>query len=99
MIDLAKHSAANGLWDTIIARPGMVVKRGTLVGEASMMLAGASGSFIRSDELALALIDAVLHGSEELLVPSTLLRRGRELVSMRNHHQSSGNTSNITEVQ
>jgi hypothetical protein len=86
MLDLAKDSASNGLWDTIIARPGMVVKRGTLVGEASVMLAGISGSFIRSDELALALIDAVLHGSEELLVPSMLLRRGRELVSLRNRH-------------
>lgn len=37
------------------------------------MLAGTSGSFIRSDELALALIDAVIHGSELLLLPSMLV--------------------------
>jgi hypothetical protein len=83
MINFAKSPAASNLWDTIVARPGMVVKRGTFVGEASTMLAGSSGSFIRSDELALALIDAVMHGSKELLLPSDLLQRGRELVAMR----------------
>jgi hypothetical protein len=83
MIDFAKDPAANSLWETVIARPGMVVKRGTFVGGASLMLAGASGSFIGSDELALALIDAVMCGSEELLLPPMLLRRGRELVAMR----------------
>jgi len=81
MIEFAKAPAANGLWDTIIARPGMVVKRGTYVGEASMTLSGASGSFIRSDELALALIDAVMNESEELLLPRMLLQRGRELTA------------------
>jgi hypothetical protein len=81
MIDIA-WKATNDSWDTIIARPGMVVKRGTWVGEASSMLAGASGSFIRSDELALALIDAAMHGSEELLLPAALLKRGRELVAI-----------------
>lgn len=84
MLDVAKDPATNNLWSTVIARPGMVVKRGTVLGEASLMLAGASGSFIRSDELALALIDAVVHGSEELLLPSMLLQRGRELVATRN---------------
>jgi hypothetical protein len=83
MIDFAR-SPTNELWETTIARPGMVVKRGTWVGEASVMLAGASGSFIRSDELALALIDAVMHGSAELLLPAALLKRGQELVAMQN---------------
>jgi hypothetical protein len=82
MIEFAKSAAAGNLWNTIIARPGMVVKRGTFVGETSMMLTGGSGSFIRSDELALALIDAALHGSKELLLPLDLLQRGRELVAM-----------------
>jgi hypothetical protein len=84
MIEFAKTPAANNLWDTIIARPGMVVTRGTFVEETSVMLAGGSGSFIRSDELALALIDAALHGSKELLLPLDLLQRGRELVAIRN---------------
>jgi hypothetical protein len=83
MIDIARDPA-NDLWETIIARPGMVVKRGTWAGEASLMFAGASGSFIRSDELALALIDAIMHGSEELLLSTALLKRGRELVAMQN---------------
>jgi hypothetical protein len=82
MIEFAKDPAVNGRWDTIVARPGMVVTRGTWSGEASVLLAGVSGSFIRSDELALALIDAVMHGSEELLTPPMLLRRGRKLVAM-----------------
>jgi hypothetical protein len=82
MIDVARDPA-NDLWETIIARPGMVVKRGTWVGEATSMLAGVSGSFIRSDELALALIDAAMHGSEELLLPAALLKRGRELMIIR----------------
>ncbi|KAH7093291.1 hypothetical protein FB567DRAFT_544662 [Paraphoma chrysanthemicola] len=82
MIEFAKDPATNGLWETIVARPGMVVKRGTYIGETSMMLTGVSGSFIRSDELALALIDAVLHGSEDLLKPAALLRRGQELRRM-----------------
>jgi hypothetical protein len=86
LIGLAKDPLANGLWSTIIARPGMVVKRGTFAGEVSVMLAGISGSIIRSDELALALIDAVLHESEKLLLPSMLLRRGRELVALRGDH-------------
>jgi hypothetical protein len=83
MIGIAR-SPANDLWETTIARPGMVVKRGTWVGEVSVMLAGASGSYIRSDELALALIDAVMHGSAELLLPAALVKRGQELVAMQN---------------
>jgi hypothetical protein len=86
MIALAKDPSANGLWITTIARPGMVVKRGTFAGEASVMLAGVSGSIIRSDELALALIDAALYGSEELMLPSMLLERGRELVALQCDH-------------
>lgn len=83
MIDVAESPANGGLWHTVVARPGMVVTRGKYIGEVSMMLAGASGSFIRSDELALCLLDAVMHGSEELLVPQTILRRGRELAAAR----------------
>jgi hypothetical protein len=83
MIDVAKSPANGGLWHTVVARPGMVVTRGTYIGEASMMLAGASGSFIRSDELALCLLDAVMHGSDELLVPQAILRRGRELAAAK----------------
>jgi hypothetical protein len=86
MIRLSEDPSANGLWSTIIARPGMVVKRGTFAAEASVMLAGASGSIIRSDELALGLIDAALHGSEELLLPAMLLKRGRELVALPGKH-------------
>jgi hypothetical protein len=77
MLDFAK---TNESWTTIIARPGMVVQRGSLIGEASMMIAGSSGSFIRYDELALALVDAVVHGSEELLLPHALVQRGQNLV-------------------
>jgi len=80
MIDFAKNSAASGLWETTIARPGMVVKRGSYAGEASLMLAGSSGSFIRSDELALALIDAVQNGGDDLLLPPALLQRGQQLI-------------------
>lgn len=79
MISVANESIHGGLWETIIARPGMVVQRSGYVGEASMWLAGSSGSFIRADELALALIDAVMHGSDELLLPPMLLQRGQEL--------------------
>lgn len=79
MIDVAKDPTHNGLWETMIARPGMVVQRGGYIGEASMWLGGSSGSFVRADELALALIDAVMNGSDELLLPPTLLRRGQEL--------------------
>jgi hypothetical protein len=88
MIEFAKDPATNGLWETIVARPGMVVKRGTYIGEASMLLAGVSGSFIRSDELALALIDAVLHRSEELLKPAALLQKGQELVNLQGAQQA-----------
>lgn len=80
MINFANAPAANGLWDIIIARPGMVVKGGTYAGEASMVAFGSSGSFIRSTELAIALIDAVMHGSEELLLPPALLQRGQKLM-------------------
>jgi hypothetical protein len=73
MIDFAKASVVSGRRDTVIARHGMVVKRGTWGGKISVMLAGASGSFIRSDELALALTDAVIHGSEEMLLLPMLL--------------------------
>lgn len=79
MIEVANESTHGGLWDTIIARPGMVVQRGSYIGEASVWLAGSSGSFIRADELALALIDAAVQGSEALLLPPMLQRRGQEL--------------------
>lgn len=82
MIKVANETPHGGLWETIIARPGMVVQRGSYVGEASMWLVGSSGSIIRSDELASALIDAVMHGSEELLLPAMLLRRGQDLVKL-----------------
>ncbi|KAF1940290.1 hypothetical protein EJ02DRAFT_495068 [Clathrospora elynae] len=76
----AVESYTGGSWETIIARPGMVVQRGSLAGETSMMVAGSSGSFIRSDQLALALLDAVVHGSGELLLPLVLLQRGQKLM-------------------
>lgn len=79
MIDVANEPTHRGLWETIIVRPGMVVQRGAYIGEALMWLAGSSGSFIRADELALALIDAVTHGSDEMLLPLMLLQRGQEL--------------------
>jgi hypothetical protein len=79
MIKVANGSRQGGFWETIIARPGMVVQRSSYIGEASMWFAGSSGSFIRSDELALALIDAVMCGSGELLLPAALLQRGQEL--------------------
>ena len=77
MVDFAK---THKNWITIVARPGMVVQRGSIIGEASMMVAGSSGSFIRYDELALALINAVMHGSEELLLPAALVQQGQQLV-------------------
>lgn len=80
MINFANAPANNDLWETIIARPGMVVKRGTYAGEASMMMFGSSGSFIRSDELGVALVDVAMHGSEELLLPLMLLQRGQKLM-------------------
>ncbi|KAH6633075.1 hypothetical protein C7974DRAFT_164287 [Boeremia exigua] len=83
MIEVANESIYGGLWETIIARPGMVVKRSSYIGEASMWLAGSSGSFIRADELALALVDAVVHGSDDLLFPHTLLQRGQELARIQ----------------
>jgi hypothetical protein len=83
MIEFETSAAVQGRWYTIITRPGMVVKRGTWVGETSVIMAGTSGTFIRSDELALALIDAVMHGGESLLLPHMLLKRGRELCAMR----------------
>jgi hypothetical protein len=79
MIEIASDAMHKGLWETIIARPGMVVQRGSYTGEMFMMLAGSSGSFIRSDELALALIDAVMNGSDQLLLPADLSRQGQEL--------------------
>ncbi|KAJ8107301.1 hypothetical protein OPT61_g8961 [Boeremia exigua] len=83
MIEVANESMHGGLWETIIARPGMVVQRNSYVGEASMWLTSSSGSFIRGDELALALIDAVMHGSDKLLLPHTLLQRGQELAKVQ----------------
>lgn len=83
MIEIVNKSIHGGLWETIIARPGMVVQRSSYIGEASMWLASSSGSFIRSDELALALIDAAMHGSDELLLPAMLLRRGQELAKVQ----------------
>ena len=80
MTEVANEPKLGGCWQTIIARPGMVVQRGNYIGETSMWFAGSSGSFIRADELALALIDAVMHGSDELLLPDALWQRGQELV-------------------
>ena len=80
MTEVANEPKLGGCWQTIIARPGMVVQRGNYIGETSMWFAGSSGSFIRADELALALIDAVMHGSDELLLPNVLLQRAQELV-------------------
>lgn len=79
MIEVANQSTHGGLWETIIARPGMVVQRSSYIGEASVWLAGSSGSFIRADELALALLDATVRGSKELLLPPVLQMRGQEL--------------------
>lgn len=79
MIDIANETLHDGCWETIIARPGMVVQGRGLIGEVLMWLTGTSGSFVRADELALALLDAVMHGSDELLLPHTLLQRGQEL--------------------
>lgn len=83
MVDIAKDPAHGGLWSTIVARPGMVVTRGTYFGEAAMMMAGNSGSCVRSDELAICLLDVALHGGDELLVPQTILHRARELEALR----------------
>ncbi|KAF2626236.1 hypothetical protein BU25DRAFT_412065 [Macroventuria anomochaeta] len=83
MIKVASESTHGGLWETIIARPGMVVQRTSYTGGVSMWLAGSSGSFIGSDGLALALIDAVMHGSDQLLLPAMLLRRGQELAKLQ----------------
>lgn len=82
MIEVANESTHGGFWETIIARPGMVFQRSSYPGEALMWLTGSSGGYIRSDELALALIDAVMHGSDQLLLPATLLRRGQELAKL-----------------
>ena len=83
MVEVASNTTHGGLWETIVARPGMVVQRGNYAGEASIWFAGFSGSLIRSDELALALVDATMHGSVELLLPAMLLQRGQELTSCR----------------
>jgi hypothetical protein len=79
MIEVANEPKHGGCWQTIVARPGMAVQRGNYIGETSVWFAGSSGSFIRADELALALIDAVMHDSNELLLPNALLQRGQKL--------------------
>jgi hypothetical protein len=80
MLGVAKESAVNGLWETFVARPGGVVKRGTVFGEAAALVSGGSGWTIRSDELALTLIDTARNGNhEKLLLAAELLRKGHAL--------------------
>ncbi|KAG9187481.1 hypothetical protein G6011_05352 [Alternaria panax] len=78
-VQTVNFAKTNESWTTIIARPGMVVQRGSIIGETPMMVAGSSGSFIRYDELVLALIDAVMRESEELLLPLAPVQRGQRL--------------------
>lgn len=78
MLEVAER---NDLWETIIARPGYVVKGETMFGSFAGMLGGSSGFAIRSDELALALLDAVINGSEtQVLQAQQLSHRGRQLL-------------------
>jgi hypothetical protein len=78
MIEVANR---NELWETIIARPGGVAKGGTLMANVGGMLGGSSGWSIRADELALALLDAVVNGSEvQIMARDQLLKRGQELL-------------------
>jgi hypothetical protein len=82
MIDFAESTASAGLWQTYIARPGGVVKTGTIFGEAAALVGANSGWAIRSDELAIALIDMAVKGNREQLVDAqALLKKGRELKS------------------
>lgn len=60
MIEVVIEPIHDGLWGTVTARPGTVFQRGRHSGEVLMWLAGSSGWYLRSDELALALIDAVV---------------------------------------
>lgn len=81
MIDFAYDPVCQDLWETIVARPGGVIKRGAIFAGIASLVGGSSGWAIYSDELALALIDAVMSGSEEqLLEPQQLLKRGRNLM-------------------
>ena len=78
MMEVAK---TNDLWETTIARPGGIVKGGTLKAIVGSVLGGSSGWCIRTDELALTLIDAVVNGNEaQIIVRDQLLKRGQELL-------------------
>ncbi|KAF2001940.1 hypothetical protein P154DRAFT_489448 [Amniculicola lignicola CBS 123094] len=78
MIEVAEDTSIGRFWETRIARPGMVVQRGATFGEALCML--GSTWTIRSDELALALIDTVVSGSNEQVIDTVTLRnRGQNL--------------------
>lgn len=78
MIEVA---TTNELWETIIARPGGVVKGGTLMATVGGMFLGSSGWSITTEELALSLLDAVVNGSEAQVIGcDQLLKRGRELL-------------------
>ncbi|KAF2468536.1 uncharacterized protein BDR25DRAFT_265268 [Lindgomyces ingoldianus] len=80
MIEVAKDPANSGLWETLIARPSGVVQGGTILGDVLVAMLGEKWT-IRSDELALALVDMVMNGSEEQLVQAVqLLKRGQELM-------------------
>lgn len=80
MIEVAQSPEAEGLWETLVARPGGVVKRGTFMSSFGGFLGGTSGWSINSDSLALALIDAVVNESEEKLLERELLfKRGEDL--------------------
>jgi hypothetical protein len=82
MIDFAESTASTGLWQTYIARPGGVVKAGTIFGEAAALVGANSGWAIRSDVLALALIDTAVRGNREQLVDAqALLKMGQQLKS------------------
>ncbi|KAF2020792.1 hypothetical protein BU24DRAFT_469573 [Aaosphaeria arxii CBS 175.79] len=79
-LGFANNASAGGRWETFIARPGGVVKGGTALGEAAAMLGGGFGWAIKSDELALALIETVKNGDEELtLRPLPLVTKGRKV--------------------
>lgn len=82
MVQFANNS--NGMWETLVARPGQVIKRGAPLWEAVAAVFGSEWT-IRSDELALALIDAAVNGSsDEILVPGALSERGQELIKKEN---------------
>lgn len=80
MVEFAKDPSTGGFWETYAARPGMVVRRGSLSGDAMIAILGDKMS-IRSDELALALIDTVVNGSNEDIVQcAALVKKGQQLL-------------------